>query len=29
MNTVLQQQLLIGKQIEDFATMDEAEEDIE
>lgn len=29
MNTVLQQQLLVGKQIEDFATMDENEEDID
>lgn len=29
MNTVLQQQLLVGKQIEDFATTDENEEDID
>ncbi|MDT2745946.1 Z1 domain-containing protein [Vagococcus fluvialis] len=28
MNTVLKQQLLVGKQIEDFAVMDEIEEDI-
>ncbi len=29
MNTVLQQQLLVGKQIEEFATLDESEDDIE